>query len=146
MSAVAAAELNLQRTRVLAPVDGYIVNLNVHKGDYAVVGRPLIAVVDRQSFRIEAYFEETKVPRIRPGDAAEVRMLGSNLVLYGHVEGMATAISEPEVAGLLSNVNPTFPWVRLAQRIPVRIGLDAPPPVTLASGMTCTVVVRPQRG
>jgi RND family efflux transporter MFP subunit len=144
-SAVAAAQLNLERTRVVAPTDGFVVNLNVHPGDYAVVGRPLIAVVDRHSFRVEAYFEETKLPGVHPGDLAEVRLLAGNALLRGHVEGLARAISEPDVAGLLSDVNPTFHWVRLAQRIPVRIVLnDIPVGVVLASGMTCTVIVRPQ--
>jgi RND family efflux transporter MFP subunit len=143
-SVVAAAQLNLERTKVLAPEDGYVVNLNVHPGDYAVVGRPLIAVVNRHSFRIEAYFEETKLPNIHPGDVAELRLLGSNLTLSGHVESLARAISEPDVAGLLSSVNPTFHWVRLAQRIPVRIGIDGVPDgLVLTSGMTCTVIVRP---
>ncbi len=142
-AAVSAAQLNLQRTRVLAPVDGYVVNLNVHPGDYAVVGRPLMAVVDRDSFRVEAYFEETKVPRVHAGDYAVVRMLGSGLEIGGRVDGMAKAISESDVAGLLSAVNPTFHWVRLAQRIPVTIKLDRVPD-SLASGMTCTVIVRPQ--
>jgi multidrug resistance efflux pump len=119
----------------------------VHPGDYAVVGRPLIAVVNRHSFRIEAYFEETKLPNVHPGDVAELRLLGSNLKLSGHVESLARAISEPDVSGLLSSVNPTFHWVRLAQRIPVRIGIDSlPDGVVLTSGMTCTVVVRPKPG
>jgi RND family efflux transporter MFP subunit len=144
-SVVAGAQLNLERTRVLAPQDGYVVNLNVHPGDYAVVGRPLIAVVDRHSFRIEAYFEETKLTNIHPGDVAELRLLGSNLKISGHVESLARAISEPDVAGLLSSVNPTFHWVRLAQRIPVRIRIDGiPDGLVLTSGMTCTVVVRPR--
>ena len=143
-SALAAARLNLERAKVLAPADGYVVNLNVHPGDYAVVGRPLIAIVDRHSFRVEAYFEETKLPGVHSGDAAEVRLLAGNAPLRGHVEGLARAISEPDVAGLLSSVNPTFHWVRLAQRIPVRIAIDAMPAgVVLASGMTCTVVLRP---
>jgi RND family efflux transporter MFP subunit len=143
-SVVAGAQLNLERTKVLAPEDGYVVNLNVHPGDYAVVGRPLIAVVNRHSFRIEAYFEETKLPNVHPGDVAELRLLGSNLKISGHVESLARAISEPDVAGLLSSVNPTFHWVRLAQRIPVRIRIDnVPDGLILTSGMTCTVVVRP---
>ena len=127
-----------------APVDGYVVNLNVHAGDYAVVGRPLIAVVDRNSFRVEAYFEETKLPRVRRGDAVDIRMLNSNLILQGHVAGLAKAIAEPEVAGLLSDVNPTFPWVRLAQRVPVTVRLDRDVPGELVAGMTCTVIVRPR--
>ena len=144
-SVVAAAQLNLERTRVFAPADGYVVNLNVHPGDYAVVGRALMAVVDRHSFRIDAYFEETKLSKIRPGDSADLRLLGSNINLAGHVVGFARAISEPDVAGLLSNVNPTFHWVRLAQRIPVTIAFDAlPETVLLSAGMTCTVVIRPR--
>ncbi len=143
-SALAAARLNLERAKVLAPADGFVVNLNVHPGDYALVGRPLIAIVDRHSFRVEAYFEETKLPGVHSGDAAEVRLLAGNAPLRGHVEGLARAISEPDVAGLLSSVNPTFHWVRLAQRIPVRIAIDAMPAgVVLASGMTCTVILRP---
>jgi len=143
-SLVSSAQLNLDRTRVVAPVDGYVVNLNVHPGDYAVVGRASIAVVNRHSFRIEAYFEETKLPFVKLGDAAELRLLGGNVKLSGHVAGIARAISEPDVAGLLSNVNPTFHWVRLAQRIPVEVSIDTlPPDVTLTSGMTCTVIVRP---
>jgi RND family efflux transporter MFP subunit len=144
-SVVAAARLNLSRTQVVAPEDGYVVNLNVHVGDYATVGRPLIAVVNRHSFRIEAYFEETKLPHVHPGDATDLHLLGSDTLLHGHVRSIARAISEPEVAGLLSNVNPTFHWVRLAQRIPVQIGIDSlPDGLALASGMTCTVVVRPK--
>lgn len=140
-SALEAAQLNLERTEVRAPVDGFVVNLNVHPGDYATVGKAAIALVDAHSFRVEAYFEETKLPRVHPGDTAEIRMLGSNLRFDGHVEGIARAISEPEVAGLLSAVNPTFHWVRLAQRIPVTIKLDSLPIDGLASGMTCTVIV-----
>jgi RND family efflux transporter MFP subunit len=140
-AAVEAARINLQRTRVVAPVDGYVVNLNVHPGDYAVVGRAAIAIVDRHSFRVEAYFEETRLARVHMGDRAEVRMLGSDLRLTGHVAGIARAISEPEVSGLLPDVNPTFHWVRLAQRIPVTIHLDSGDSNRLASGMTCTVVV-----
>jgi RND family efflux transporter MFP subunit len=141
-SAVEAARINLQRTRVVAPVDGYVVNLNVHPGDYAVVGRAAIALVDRHSFRVEAYFEETRLPNVRHGDRAEIRMLGSDLRLTGHVIGIAKAISQPEINGLLPDINPTFHWVRLAQRIPVTIRLDSGDIDRLASGMTCTVVVR----
>ena len=139
-----AAQLNLQRTQVLAPVDGQVVNLNVHPGDYAVVGKALLAVVDGASFRVEAYFEENKLSLVRPGDTVSVRMLGAREDLPGRVEGVARAISQPEVSGLLSSVNPTFHWVRLAQRIPVTIRLDRAPD-SLTAGMTCTVIVRPQK-
>jgi len=137
-----AAQLNLLRTRVLSPVDGYVVNLNVHPGDYAAVGHPLLAVVDRHSFRVEAYFEEYKLPLMHVGDKVSVRLLGARHDLPGRIEGTARAISQPDVSGLLSTVSPTFHWVRLAQRIPVTIRLDQVPD-TLASGMTCTVIVQP---
>ena len=138
------AQLNLLRTRVLSPVDGYVVNLNVHPGDYAAVGHPLLAVVDRHSFRVEAYFEENKLPLVQVGDKASVRLLGAKQDLPGHIEGMARAISQPDVAGLMSTVSPTFHWVRLAQRIPVTIRLDQVPD-TLTSGLTCTVIVQPRQ-
>ncbi len=141
-SALDLAQLNLQRTRVLAPVDGYVVNLNVHSGDYATAGHPLLAVVDRHSFRIEAYFEENKLALMHEGDRASVRLLGARHDLPGHIAGVARAISQPEVSGLLSTVSPTFHWVRLAQRIPVTIRLDQVPD-NLTSGMTCTVIIHP---
>jgi RND family efflux transporter MFP subunit len=144
-TAVEAARINLRRTRVLAPVDGYVVNLNVHPGDYAIVGRAGIAIVDRHSFRVEAYFEETRLPGVHEGDRAEIRMLGSDLHFTGHVTGIAKAISEPEINGLLSDVNPTFHCVRLAQRIPVTVHLDSGDSNRLASGMTCTVIVQNSR-
>jgi RND family efflux transporter MFP subunit len=144
-TAVEAARINLRRTHVLAPVDGYVANLNVHPGDYAVVGKAVIAVVDRHSFRVEAYFEETRLPGVHGGDRADIRMLGSDLRYTGHVTGIAKAISEPEINGLLSDINPTFHWVRLAQRIPVTIHLDSGDSNRLASGMTCTVIVQNSR-
>ncbi|MGH8460828.1 MAG: efflux RND transporter periplasmic adaptor subunit [Stenotrophobium sp.] len=143
-AALAAAQLNLQRTQVLAPVDGYVTHLEVHPGDYAVAGRPMLAVVDRHSFRAEGYFEETKIPGLRVGDAVDIRLMSGGPVLKGHVESIARAIADTEDNGLLSSVNPTFHWVRLAQRIPVRIHIDRiPQDLILSSGMTCTVTVHP---
>jgi RND family efflux transporter MFP subunit len=141
-----AAELNLQRTRVLASVDGYVTNLNVHRGDYARIGEAKMALVDMHSFWVYGFFEETKLPHIRVGDPADMQMM-SGEVLKGHVESIARAIYDrdnPESRELIADVNPTFNWVRLAQRVPVRIHLDTiPDGFVLAAGSTCTVIVNP---
>jgi RND family efflux transporter MFP subunit len=141
-----AAELNLQRTRVLASVDGYVTNLNVHRGDYARIGEAKMALVDMNSFWVYGFFEETKLPHIRVGDPADMQMM-SGEVLKGHVESIARAIYDrdnPESRELIADVNPTFNWVRLAQRVPVRIHLDTiPDGFVLAAGSTCTVIVNP---
>lgn len=144
-AALAEAQLNLQRTGVRAPVDGYVTNLNVHTGDYAVAGHAMLALVDRHSFRAEGYFEETKIPSLHVGDRVDIRLMSSGAHLRGSIASIARAIAAPDTAGLLSNVNPTDHWVRLAQRIPVRIAIDAlPAQVALAAGMTCTVTVQPR--
>lgn len=144
-AALAAAELNLARTRVLAQVDGYVTNLNVHAGDYAKVGDAKMAVVDEHSFWVYGFFEENKLPHVRVGDMAELQMM-SGETLTGHVESIARGIYDrdnPESRELLADVNPTFNWVRLAQRVPVRIHLDdVPEGMLLAAGTTCTVVIR----
>lgn len=144
---VQTAQLNLARTTVRAPVDGYITHLQVFTGDYAQAGHPLLALIDAHSFRVDGYFEETKLQAIHVGDAVSMRLLGSGARLTGHVESVAHGIADADDragAGLLAQVNPTFSWVRLAQRVPVRIALDPPPDGTvLAAGMTCTVVVHP---
>jgi RND family efflux transporter MFP subunit len=141
-----AAELNLQRTRVLASVDGYVTNLNVHRGDYARIGDAKMAVVDMNSFWVYGFFEETKLPHIRVGDPADMQLMSGQL-LKGHVESIARAIYDrdnPQSRELIADVNPTFNWVRLAQRVPVRIHLDSvPDAVVLAAGSTCTVIVNP---
>ena len=140
-----AALLNLKRTQVLATVDGYVTNLNVHRGDYARVGDPKMAVVDKDSFWVYGFFEETKLPHIRVGDKAELQMM-SGEVLKGHVESISRGIYDrdnPESRELVADVNPTFNWVRLAQRVPVRIHIDEiPEGFLLAAGTTCTVIVQ----
>jgi RND family efflux transporter MFP subunit len=147
LAQLAAAKLNLERTTVVAPVDGYVTNLNVHRGDYAVAGQPKLAIVDSHSFWVYGYFEETKVPLLTVGDPAEMRLM-SGAVLKGHVEGISRGISDrdnPQSRELLADVNPTFNWVRLAQRVPVRIHIDdVPDGVILSAGTTCTVVVKPR--
>jgi RND family efflux transporter MFP subunit len=141
-----AAKLNLSRTRVVSPVDGYVTNLNVFLGDYATVGAAKVAIVASHSFWVYAYLEETKLPRVHIGDKAEVRLMSGG-ILHGHVESIARGIYDrdnPESRQLIADVNPTFNWVRLAQRVPVRVSIDAiPDDVFLASGTTCTVAIEP---
>ncbi|MBO3277714.1 efflux RND transporter periplasmic adaptor subunit [Pseudomonas schmalbachii] len=147
-AALDAARLNLKRTEVRASVDGYVTNLNVHRGDYARVGEAKMAVVDESSYWIYGYFEETKLPHIRIGDPAELQLMSGER-LKGHVESIARAIYDrdnPESRELVADVNPTFNWVRLAQRVPVRIHIDeVPDGVLLAAGITATVIVKPER-
>ncbi|MDF3840202.1 HlyD family secretion protein [Pseudomonas citronellolis] len=146
LAALDAAKLNLERTQVRASVDGYVTNLNVHRGDYARAGEAKMAVVDESSYWVYGYFEETKLPHIAVGDPAELQLM-SGQRLKGHVESIARAIYDrdnPESRELVADVNPTFNWVRLAQRVPVRIHIDeVPEGVLLAAGITTTVIVNP---
>ena len=146
LAALDAAKLNLERTQVRASVDGYVTNLNVHRGDYARAGEAKMAVVDENSYWVYGYFEETKLPHIAVGDPAELQLM-SGQRLKGHVESIARAIYDrdnPESRELVADVNPTFNWVRLAQRVPVRIHIDeVPDGVLLAAGITTTVIVNP---
>ncbi|MEL7935892.1 MULTISPECIES: efflux RND transporter periplasmic adaptor subunit [Pseudomonas] len=146
LAALDAAKLNLERTQVRASVDGYVTNLNVHRGDYARAGEAKMAVVDQNSYWVYGYFEETKLPHIAVGDPAELQLM-SGQRLKGHVESIARAIYDrdnPESRELVADVNPTFNWVRLAQRVPVRIHIDeVPDGVLLAAGITTTVIVNP---
>lgn len=142
------AKLNLARTNVRSPVNGYITNLLVRRGDYATAGHAMVAVVDSDSFYVSGYFEETKLRHIQVGDRVSIRLIAYDAPLTGHVESVARAITDRDNAlgsDLVANVNPTFSWVRLAQRIPVRIAIDdVPKGVTLSAGMTATVVVTPR--
>lgn len=144
--AVETAKLNLSRTEVRSPVDGFITNLNVHTGDFASAGEAKLAVIDKNSFWVYGYFEETKLHLLHQGDRVEIRLLGNAPVLKGRIESLARGISDrdnPTSRELLSDVNPVFNWVRLAQRVPVRVKIDhIPENVPLAAGMTCTVIVK----
>jgi RND family efflux transporter MFP subunit len=139
------AQLNLSRADVRAPVNGLVTNFDMRPGNYVDAGHGLFALVDSDSFYVDGYFEETKLPRIRVGDRARVYLVGDRGVIEGHVESIAAGIADRERTGsadLLANVNPTFSWVRLAQRVPVRVALDqVPPGVHLLSGRTATVEV-----
>jgi RND family efflux transporter MFP subunit len=116
LAALDAAKLNLERTRVVSPVDGYVTNLAVFRGDYASAGAAKLAIVDSHSFWVYGYFEETKLPHVRVGDQAEVRLMSGG-TLQGHVESISRGIYDrdnPQSHELLADVNPTFNWVRLA--------------------------------
>src|SRR4051794_5061194 len=141
------ARLNLERSEMRSTVDGSVTNLLVQAGEYAQPGRAMVAVLDSNSFYVAAYFEETKLPEIHLGDRASIRLMSAATPVEGHVDSVAPAIADREntVGGdLIANINPTFSWVRLAQRVPVRIMIDRlPDDVRLISGMTATVVVEP---
>ncbi len=144
------AQLNLDRTTVKATVNGTITNFDMRPGDYVTAGHAVTALVDSDSLHVDGYFEETKLPRIHIGDAAQVQLMGEGLWLTGHVESIAGGIVDRDRssgANLLANVNPTFNWVRLAQRIPVRIVLDkAPADMRLIPGRTATVRIGSSKG
>lgn len=146
--ALDTAQLNLARTTVRASVAGTVSNLGMRPGDYATAGRPMFAIIDRGSLHIVGYFEETKLPRIHVGDPVAVRLMGDDRPIRGHVQSLAAGIEDRDRSAggtLLPNVNPTFSWVRLAQRVPVRIAIDAVPQGTsLVVGRTATVEVQPQ--
>src|ERR1700678_293419 len=139
------AQINFDRTVVYAPVNGYVTNLVLDVGDYADAARPVLAVVDQDSFRVEAYLEETKLNLVKVGDLAVVTPLSGAPPIKGEVDSIARGIGDtqnPTGNNLLQNVNATFEWVRLAQRIPVRIKLiNVPKDTILSSGMTVTVSI-----
>ena len=142
------AQVNLERTRILSPVDGYVTNLLAQLGDYVNVGVNTISVVDANSYWVDGYFEETNLAPIRVGDPAQIKLMGYSQIVRGHVDSIARAINvanaQPNNQGV-ATVNPIFTWVRLAQRIPVRIHIDeVPPDVVLSAGMTATVEIDDQ--
>ncbi len=139
------SQVNLERTRIFAPVDGYVTNLLAQLGNFVNVGVNTISLVDADSFWIDGYFEETNLAPIRVGDPAQIKLMGHDQIVRGHVDSIARAINvanaQPNNQGV-ANVNPIFTWVRLAQRIPVRIHIDeVPPNVVLSAGMTATVKI-----
>lgn len=149
--AVAARDLarfNLERTIVRAPVDGTVSNMSLQPGVYLTAGKAALALVYDHSLRVEGYFEETKLPAIRVGDPASIYLMGVADEIDGHVQSIAGGVEDRERAGAdgqLANVNPSFTWVRLAQRIPVRVTIDRiPPNVRMIPGQTATVVVHPR--
>jgi len=143
------AKVNLERTQIHAPVDGWVTNLLAQLGNYTTVGKSVISLVDANSFWVDAYFEETQLASVREGDAAKVKLMGYSQIVRGEVGSVARGINvsnaRPDQLGL-ATVNPIFTWVRLAQRVPVRIGIkEVPDGVRLVAGMTATVEVEPKR-
>ncbi|MGO1162904.1 efflux RND transporter periplasmic adaptor subunit [Brucella pseudogrignonensis] len=139
------AALNLDRSSVKAPVNGVITNFSLQPGDYVTAGSAVTALVDTDSFYVSGYFEENKLERIKIGDPVVIDVMGSKVQLKGNVEGIAGGIEDRErtdSSSLLANVSPTFNWVRLAQRVPVRVKLeDVPEGVHLVAGRTVSVSV-----
>lgn len=142
-SAVELAQLNLARTVVRSPVDGQVNDRTVRQGDYVAAGKAVLAVLDTTSFRVDGYFEETRLRHVRAGQPVEIRVMGESGVLRGHVQSIAAGIEDryrTSGASLLPNVTPAFDWVRLAQRVPVRIRIDrVPDGMQLIAGRTATV-------
>jgi multidrug resistance efflux pump len=143
--ALETAELNLARARVRAPMDSLATNLDLRQGSYATAGRPVLALVEERTLYVEGYFEETKLARIHPGDRVRVTPMDADVELSGTVESLAAGIADRDrstAANLLPSVTPTFNWVRLAQRVPVRVKLDPLPAGSrLVVGQTVTVQV-----
>ncbi|HUB64286.1 MAG TPA: HlyD family secretion protein [Methylocella sp.] len=142
------ARVNLERTEVRSPVNGWVTNLLAQLGDYANVGQNIISVVDADSFWVDGYFEEINLGSIHEGDPAKIKLMGYSQIVRGHVGSIARGINVPNAQANqqgLATVNPIFTWVRLSQRIPVRIHIDeVPKGVVLAAGMTATVQIDPR--
>jgi multidrug resistance efflux pump len=138
------AKLNLERSEVRASVDGVVTNMELRPGAYLTPGKGVMALLDSDTLHVQGYFEETKLRRIHVGDSVSVRLMGNEQTLPGTVESVAAGIEDRDRsagANLLANVNPTFNWVRLAQRVPVRIALDRAERNELVAGSTATVEV-----
>ena len=148
------AELYLGWTSMYAPFDGFITNLEVNEGQFAAPGHPIAAFVDSSSFRVDGYFQESKLKHIKPGDRAVMTLMSHpDIELTGVVDSIGYAINPPHTAStegalfLVPQIQPTFDWIRLPQRVPVRIHLeDVPEDIQLVSGMTTSVAIRPSRG
>ena len=143
--AVDSAQLNLDRTVVRSPVDGYVNDRAPRVNEFVTAGRPVLSIVDSSSFHIDGYFEETKLDGIHVGQRVDIRVIGDNARLRGHVESIVAGIEDRDRSSgqnLLPNVNPAFSWVRLAQRIPVRIAFDdVPADFRMIAGRTATVSI-----
>jgi len=143
---VRQAEINLQRTEVRSPVNGIVTNLLLREGDYAHLGATNVSIIDTDSYWIDGYFEETKLARLCVGDRAEAKLMGYSAPIMGHIATVTRGVSVSNAAAStqgLPNVDPVYTWVRLAQRVPVRIAIDnVPPGVPLVSGLTATVTIR----
>lgn len=144
---VAQARWDLAQTEVRAPADGFVTNLGVRVGNRADTTAPLVALVDSHSFYVLGYFEETKLRHVKVGQAATLTLYSGGKPLRGEVESIGRAIEDQSLQsrdGLLPDVKPNVPWVRLAQRVPVRIRLlDEANLPALIAGTTCSIVLAP---
>jgi multidrug resistance efflux pump len=151
--AIEEAKLTLSWTKIYAPTDGYVTNLDVNEGQFVAPGVPIVAFVDSTSFRVDGYFEETKLKYIKPGDKVAIKLMSHpDQKLIGVIDSFGYAISPPDIAttegpsGLVPTIEPTFDWVRLAQRVPVRIRLkEVPDNIQLVSGMTASISTQPSK-
>lgn len=143
---VEEAGLNLEYTKVYAPTNGYITNLNLREGSQVVANSPVVALIDEDSFWIEGYFKETDLVGVNPQDKAMVTlMMHKNVQLKGHIKSIGFGIAKQDGStgnDLLPNVNPNFQWIRLAQRIPIKVELDkVPKDIQLRVGMTASIKI-----
>ena len=137
------ARVNLERTQIRSPVNGWVTNLLAQREDFANIGQSELSLVDSDSFWVDAYFEETQLGSIREGDVATIQLMGYRRSVRGHVTSISRGLNvenaQPNQQGLAA-VNPIFTWVRLAQRIPVHVRIDeVPRDVRLVAGITATV-------
>jgi len=148
--AVGIARVNLERTRVYSPVDGYLNDQAPRVGEFATSGKSVLSIVDLGSFRVDGYFEETRLRGIAIGAPVDIKVMGEPVLLHGHVESFAAGIEDrnrTQGSSLLPDINPAFSWVRLAERIPVQIAFDnVPVDFRLVAGRTATVWVRQSGG
>ncbi|AOX19605.1 efflux RND transporter periplasmic adaptor subunit [Kozakia baliensis] len=144
------ARINLERTEVRSSIDGYVTNLIMQPGDYATAGRVNIQIIDAHSYWIDGYFEETKIHELKIGDAVRMDLMGAHSAMFGHVESITRGIASNNAATStqgLPTVDPVYTWVRLAQRIPVRVHIDMiPKDLQLSAGMTATVTIVSEKG
>ncbi|MBB1463409.1 MULTISPECIES: HlyD family secretion protein [Vibrio] len=143
---VEEAHLNLKYTKVYAPTNGFITNLNLREGSQVVANTPVVALIDEDSFWIEGYFKETDLVNVSPNDKALVTlMMHNNIQLEGHIKSIGFGIATQDGStgnDLLPNVNPNFQWIRLAQRIPIKVVLDnVPEDLQLRVGMTASIKI-----
>ncbi|TMX56738.1 HlyD family secretion protein [Vibrio alginolyticus] len=143
---VEEAKLNLDYTKVYAPTNGYITNLNLRVGSQVVANSPVVALIDEDSFWIEGYFKETDLVGVNPEDIAYVTLMMHNDVqLKGEIKSIGYGIAKQDGStgnDLLPNVNPNFQWIRLAQRIPIKVKLDElPDDLQLRVGMTASIKI-----
>ncbi|PMH02553.1 HlyD family secretion protein [Vibrio lentus] len=143
---VEEAHLNLEFTKVYAPTNGYITNFNLRVGSQVVANSPVVALIDEDSFWIEGYFKETDLVGVNPQDKAFVTlMMHNNVLLKGHIKSIGFGIAKQDGStgnDLLPNVNPNFQWIRLAQRIPIKVKLDnVPEDLQLRVGMTASIKI-----